>query len=132
VSDTPDFNVGIEYHFEFDLSPIYYKPGDSAVGRNDTRLQLRYATVTYDDSAGFAVEITPVGRTTKRLTFNSLTFGDSEDVLGLLSFETGAFRFPIMAKNDRVKILFRNAQPYPSTLTTLEWEGFIAPKTLRG
>ncbi len=132
VADTPDFNVGIEYDFEFDLSPIYYKPGDSAVGRNDTRLQLRYATVTYDDSAGFAVEITPVGRTTKRLTFNSLTFGDSEDVLGLLSFETGAFRFPIMAKNDRVKIVFRNAQPYPSTLTTIEWEGFIAPKTLRG
>ena len=132
VTDTPDFNVGIEYDFEFDLSPIYYKPGDSAVGRNDTRLQLRYATVTYDDSAGFAVEITPVGRTTKRLTFNSLTFGDSEDVLGLLSFETGAFRFPIMAKNDRVKIVFRNAQPYPSTLTTIEWEGFIAPKTLRG
>ena len=132
TSDTPDFSVGIEYDFEFDLSPIYYKPGDSAVGRNDTRLQLRYATVTYDDSAGFAVEVTPVGRTTKRLTFNSLTFGDSEDVLGQLSFETGAFRFPIMAKNDRVKIVFRNSQPYPSTLTTLEWEGFIAPKTLRG
>ncbi len=132
TSDQPSFFVGINYDFEFDLSPIYYKPGDSPTGRNDSRLQLRYATVTYDDSAGFAVEITPVGRSTKKLTFNSLEFGNSEDVLGELSFDTGAFRFPIMSKNDAVRIVFRNKQPFPSTLTTLEWEGFIAPKTLRG
>ena len=132
LTDQPAFTVGITYDFRFELSPIYYKPGQTTVGRNDSRLQLRYATVTYDDTAGFAVEITPSGRETRLRQFNSLTFGDSEDQLGVLSFDTGAFRFPIMAKNDRVDILFRNSQPYPSTLTTIEWEGFVSPKTLRG
>ena len=132
LTDQPEFTVGITYDFRFELSPIYYKPGQTTVGRNDSRLQLRYATVTYDDTAGFAVEITPSGRKTRLRQFNSLTFGDSEDQLGVLSFDTGAFRFPIMAKNDRVDILFTNSQPYPSTLTTIEWEGFVSPKTLRG
>ena len=132
TSIQPDFNVGVPYEFKFELSPIYYKPGQTTVGRNDSRLQLRYATVTYDDTAGFAIDVTPAGRTTSTRFFNSLTFGDSSDLLGELSFDTGAFRFPIMAKNNNVTITFRNSQPFPSTLTTLEWEAFIAPKTLRG
>lgn len=132
TSIQPDFNVGVPYEFKFELSPIYYKPGQTTVGRNDSRLQLRYATVTYDDTAGFAIDVTPAGRATSTRFFNSLTFGDSSDLLGELSFDTGAFRFPIMAKNNNVTITFRNSQPFPSTLTTLEWEAFIAPKTLRG
>lgn len=132
LADQPSFTVGLTYDFEFDLSPIYYKPGQTTVGRSDSRLQLRYATVTYDDTAGFAVDVEPNGRQKTTRQFNSLTFGDSTDALGQLSFDTGSFRFPIMAKNDRVSIKFRNSQPFPSTLTTIEWEGFIAPKTLRG
>ena len=132
LTDQPDFNVGLTYEFRFDMSPIYYKPGQTTVGRNDSRLQLRYATVTYDDTAGFAVEVTPAGRQTTSRQFNSLAFGDSTDKLGVLAFDTGAFRFPIMAKNDRVTIAFKNAQPFPSTLTTIEWEGMVSPKTLRG
>jgi len=132
LTDQPSFTVGLTYDFEFDLSPIYYKPGQTTVGRSDSRLQLRYATVTYDDTAGFAIDVEPNGRQKTTRQFNSLTFGDSTDALGQLSFDTGSFRFPIMAKNDRVSIKFRNSQPFPSTLTTIEWEGFIAPKTLRG
>jgi len=132
LTDEPDFTVGLTYDFKFEMSPIYYKPGQTTVGRSDSRLQLRYATVTFDDTAGFAVEIEPNGRQKTTRQFNSLTFGDSTDKLGTLSFDTGSFRFPIMSKNDRVSINFRNSQPFPSTLTTIEWEGFISPKTLRG
>lgn len=132
LTDQPDFAVGLTYEFNFEISPIYYKPGQTTVGRNDSRLQLRYATVTYDDTVGFSIEITPAGRQKTVRQFNSLAFGDSTDKLGVLAFDTGAFRFPIMSKNDRVKITFKNSQPFPSTLTTIEWEGFISPKTLRG
>lgn len=132
LTDQPDFTVGLTYDFKFEMSPIYYKPGQTTVGRSDSRLQLRYATVTFDDTAGFAVEVEPNGRQKTTRQFNSLTFGDSTDKLGTLSFDTGSMRFPIMAKNDRVSINFRNSQPFPSTLTTIEWEGFISPKTLRG
>jgi hypothetical protein len=132
LTDQPDFAVGLTYEFNFEISPIYYKPGQTTVGRNDSRLQLRYATVTYDDTVGFSIEVTPAGRQKTVRQFNSLAFGDSTDKLGVLAFDTGAFRFPIMSKNDRVKITFKNSQPFPSTLTTIEWEGFISPKTLRG
>jgi hypothetical protein len=94
-------------------------------------LQLRYATITFDDTAGFTAEITPKGRSAKSYVFGALQSGDSEILLGQQNFATGSFRFPIFAKNDSVEIKFTNNGPFPSTLTTLEWQGFISPKSMQ-
>jgi len=112
-------------------SPIFYKPQGAETGRSESRLQLRYATVTYADTAGFTAEITPKGRQQKEYVFGALQTGDADVVLGQQAFATGSFRFPIFAKNDSVTVKFTNDGPFPSTLTTLEWQGMISPKSMQ-
>lgn len=128
---TPDFTCGVDYTMTYVQSPLFYKPQGVDTGRNEARLQLRYATITYDDTAGFTAEITPKGRAAKSYVFGALQSGDSEILLGQQNFATGSFRFPIFAKNDSVEIKFTNNGPFPSTLTTLEWQGFISPKSMQ-
>lgn len=127
----PSFSVGMNYTMAYTQSPIYYKPQGAETGRSESRLQLRYATVTYADTAGFTAEITPKGRQQKEYVFGALQTGDADVVLGQQAFATGAFRFPIFAKNDAVTVKFTNDGPFPSTLTTLEWQGMISPKSMQ-
>ena len=128
---TPDFTCGVDYTMTYVQSPLFYKPQGADTGRSEARLQLRYATITFDDTAGFTAEITPKGRSAKNYVFGALQSGDSEILLGQQNFATGSFRFPIFAKNDSVEIKFTNNGPFPSTLTTLEWQGFISPKSMQ-
>jgi hypothetical protein len=127
----PDFSVGMNYTMAYTQSPIFYKPQGAETGRSESRLQLRYATVTYSDTAGFTAEITPKGRQQKEYVFGALQTGDADVVLGQQAFATGSFRFPIFAKNDSVTVKFTNDGPFPSTLTTLEWQGMISPKSMQ-
>lgn len=127
----PDFTVGMNYTMAYTQSPIYYKPQGAETGRSESRLQLRYATVTYADTAGFTAEITPKGRQQKEYVFGALQSGDADVVLGRQAFASGNFRFPIFAKSDNVTVKFTNDGPFPSTLTTLEWQGMISPKSMQ-
>lgn len=127
----PDFSVGMNYTMAYTQSPIFYKPQGAETGRSESRLQLRYATVTYADTAGFTAEITPKGRQQKEYVFGALQTGDADVLLGQQAFATGSFRFPIFAKNDSVTVKFTNDGPFPSTLTTLEWQGMISPKSMQ-
>jgi hypothetical protein len=127
----PSFSVGVDYTMAYTQSPIYYKPQGSATGRSESRLQLRYATVTYSDTAGFTCAITPKGRQQKLYAFGALQTGDADVLLGQQAFASGAFRFPVFAKNDSVEIKFTNDGPFPSTLTTIEWQGMISPKSMQ-
>jgi len=127
----PSFSVGMNYTMAYTQSPIFYKPQGAETGRSESRLQLRYATVTYSDTAGFTAEITPKGRQQKEYVFGALQTGDADVLLGQQAFATGSFRFPIFAKNDSVTVKFTNDGPFPSTLTTLEWQGMISPKSMQ-
>lgn len=127
----PDFTIGVDYTLAYTQSPIFFKPQGAETGRSENRLQLRYATVTYADTAGFTCEITPKGRQKKEYVFGALQTGDADVLLGQQAFATGSFRFPIFAKNDAVEVTFTNDGPFPSTLTTLEWQGMISPKSVQ-
>jgi hypothetical protein len=127
----PNFSVGMNYTMAYTQSPIFYKPQGAETGRSESRLQLRYATVTFSDTAGFTAEITPKGRQQKEYVFGALQTGDADVLLGQQAFATGSFRFPIFAKNDSVTVKFTNDGPFPSTLTTLEWQGMISPKSMQ-
>ena len=130
TSVLPNFKIGRAYTMLYEQSPIFYKPGDTNVGKTDSRLQLRYLTLTMDDTSSFDVEVTADGRQTRKYEYEAFRPGVANFVLGERRFATERFRFPVFSQNQKVKIVFKNDTALPSTLTSLEWQGFISPKAV--
>jgi len=127
---TPDFVMGRAYTLTYEQSPIFYKSGESNVGKTDARLQLRYCTVTCDETSSFDVEVTADGRQARKYDYEAFKPGVADFSLGTRRFASESFRFPVFAQNQKCKIVFKNSTVLPSTLTSLEWQGFVSPKAV--
>lgn len=127
---TPNFMMGRAYTLTYEQSPIFYKAGEANVGKTDARLQLRYCTVTCDETSSFDVEVTTDGRQTRKYDYEAFKPGVADFTLGSRRFASEAFRFPVFAQNQKCKIVFKNNTVLPSTLTSLEWQGFVSPKAV--
>lgn len=127
---TPNFVMGRAYTLTYEQSPIFYKAGESNVGKTDARLQLRYCTVTCDETSSFDVEVTADGRQMRKYDYEAFKPGVADFTLGTRRFASESFRFPVFAQNQKCKIVFKNSTVLPSTLTSLEWQGFVSPKAV--
>ncbi len=127
---TPNFVIGRAYTLSYEQSPIFYKTGEANVGKTDARLQLRYLTVTCDETSSFDVEVTASGRQMRKYDYEAFKPGVSDFTLGSRRFASESFRFPVFAQNHNVKIVLKNSTVLPSTLTSIEWQGFISPKAV--
>lgn len=127
------FVVGYPYMFNYQFSDQFVRTnatgGDVAV--QDGRLQLRYMSVVYQDSAHFVAEVTPKNRDTRSYVFNARTLADNSNKFGLIPVETGEFRFPITAQNTKVTISLKSDKPFPCSFGLAEWDGLYHPRTQR-
>jgi hypothetical protein len=126
-------NAGTKYTFLYEFSPQYIREntatGEAAI--QEGRVQLRYMSLIYMDTAFFKVQVTPKNNQTFEHLFNARIFADGDNVTGLMPRDTGEYRFPVFAQNDKVKIQIINDSAFPCAFGSMEWTGMYVGKTQR-
>ena len=127
------FHIGLPYTFDYQYSTQFLREGErgSQVPVQDGRLQLRYMSLLYMNTAQFEVSVTPTNKPAKTYTFTGRVLGASGNIIGQTGYDTGEFRFPVFSKNDEVEIAIKNATPFNSSFSSTEWEAMYTPKTKR-
>jgi len=124
-----NYYIGVPYTFEYELNPIYLRDGEQTV--QDGRLQMRYLSFLYQNTAYFNVEFTDTNGTTYTSEFTGNVFGSSNNILGDVNTEDGEFRVAIPGENLRINVKVTNDKPFPSNFSAVEWEAMYTPYTRR-
>lgn len=128
-----EINAGVPYTFEYIFSPQYIREstptGEAAI--QEGRVQLRYMSLIYMDTAYFKVRVTPKNNDTFEHLFNARILADEDNIAGLMPRDTGEFKFPVFAQNDRVEIKIVNDSAFPCAFGSMEWTGMYIGKTQR-
>ena len=124
---------GVPYTFEYEFSAQYIREdtptGEAAV--QEGRLQIRYMSLIYMDTSYFRVEVTPINNDTFVHPFTARVLSDADNVLGIVPRDTGEFKFPVFAQNDKVEIKIINDKAFPSAIGSMEWTGMYVGKSQR-
>ena len=128
------FFVGRSYVMRYRFSTFVIKEeavggGQMTVGEG--RIQLRKATLTYDNAGYFRVEVTPFRRDTYRYVFSGRVIGSAKNVIGQVAVDKGRFAFPIMSKNDMVTVDIINDTFLPCSFLSAEWEALYVIRSKR-
>lgn len=128
------FFIGVPYEFRYRFS--YFAIKEDAVGGGqltvgEGRLQVRKASILYNDTGRFRVEVTPKGRATYTYLFSGRVIGSLNNVIGKVSIEEGKFTFPVAAKNNHVEIELVNDSYLPSFFLSAEWEAHYTIRSRR-
>ena len=123
--------VGYPYTMSYTFSTQYKRSagaGGSQVTDTSGRLQLRQFKLLYQNTGKFKVTTDTQGQLH--------TYNFAEPALGLLTLgsvalTSGTFEFPLLSKNDRVKITVSNDTPYPCAFQSAEWTGYYTTKSRR-
>ena len=128
---THTVTVGIPYTFSYQFSTQYFRAGKGTgeVVVLDGRMQLRYITVEYHNTAYFQTTVKLPGRDAFTQVFNGQVTGSDTTILGQQSFSTGKHRIPVMGKNLDVVVTITNDSPFPHAFGSAEWQGIISPKS---
>tara|TARA_R100000808_G_scaffold17634_1_gene38922 strand:+ start:16246 stop:18537 length:2292 start_codon:yes stop_codon:yes gene_type:complete len=128
-----NYHVGIPYTFEYHYSQQFLRDGErgAQVPVQDGRLQLRYMSLLYLNTAQFEVTVEPTNKPIKTYKFTGRVLGSSGNIIGQTSYDTGEFRFPVFSKNDEVEIKIKNDTPFNSSFSSTEWEAMYTPKAKR-
>lgn len=125
--------AGVNYEFRYRFSDQYLREesanGESAV--QDGRLQMKYFSLIYTDTSYFEVEVTPESNSKRTYTFSGRVLGDEDSVADTIPRDTGEFRFPVFAENDKVTIDIVNNQPYRCAFGSVEWTANYRQKARR-
>ena len=126
---------GINYTMTYQLSRAQMR-GTGAAGSPSTmtvgkRYQLRKAVLVYSKSVYFKVVVSPTYRTASTHVYTGKNMGTGSAVINAQTVFDGSFSFPIMAQNTDVSVSIINEQPFPCSLTTLDWIGVFSPNTTR-
>jgi hypothetical protein len=133
--DATSFTIdaGVPYSFEYEFSPQYIREqtttGEAAI--QEGRVQLRYMSLIYMDTAFFKIQVTPKNNDTFEHLFNARILADEDNVSGLMPRDTGEFKFPVFAQNDKVEIKIINDSAFPCSFGSLEWSGMYVGKSQR-
>jgi hypothetical protein len=118
--------VGRGYEFRYEFSTQYLREqSESRLAINEGRLQLLDGRVVYTDSGSFQVEVDADGRDTQTYKSRGI-LGTLGLVVGKPSIQSGTFPFPILSKNDRVRIALVNDSYFPSAFQSAEWSATAA------
>ena len=88
-------------------------------------------SLIYMDTSYFRVEVTPINNDTFVHPFTARVLSDADNVLGVVPRDTGEFKFPVFAQNDKVTIKIINDKAFPSAIGSMEWTGMYVGKSQR-
>jgi hypothetical protein len=117
--------------YEFSTPLIRASSGSSKVAVTDGRMQVKTGNITYNNSLFFKVLVTPKYRNTYTYKFTGPRLGTGGSILGEEDLVSGAFKFPVMAKNTEVSVELRNDSPFPCALLSMDWESWYQTRNQR-
>lgn len=127
--------LGEKYTMEHTLGKINLRaPGakGNAVVVPSGKLYLRRASLAVDNTKSFTVTVQNEGVGSAFVyPFGSAVLGTASSSVNYNSLRDGVFRFPIMSKNDKVKIKFTNDTPYPCALLSMDVEAQYVSRSQR-
>lgn len=127
--------LGEKYTMEHTLGKINLRaPGakGNAVVVPSGKLYLRRASLSIDNTKSFTVTVQNEGVGSAFVyPFGSAVLGTTSSAVNYNSLKDGVFRFPIMSKNDKVKIKFTNDTPYPCALLSMDVEAQYVSRSQR-
>lgn len=127
--------LGEKYTMEHTLGKINLRaPGakGNAVVVPSGKLYLRRASLSVDNTKSFTVTVQNEGVGSAFVyPFGSAVLGTTSSSVNYNSLKDGVFRFPIMSKNDKVKIKFTNDTPYPCALLSMDVEAQYVSRSQR-
>ena len=126
-SGTPTVYAGIPYTFKYRVSEQVVKQDGETITSQIT--QLRNMSIMYNDTGYFQVEVTPDLRSKRTNRFTSLLVGAF--TLGRRALQSGKYRFPILARTDKVTIDILNDTYLPCVFQSAEWEGLSRLRSQR-
>jgi hypothetical protein len=136
-SATDEFYVGIPYVMKYEATKPTLKQARQAGGVETVvtgRHQLRYMSVTYEDTAFFKVKVTQLIADKEGETIEypfSGRFLSTGGYLGSVPSASGTFRFPVFAQSDEVKIEIENGSPLPSNIQSIAFEAQYTSRSTR-
>lgn len=126
---------GVPYRTRYRPSTPRLRPRTQGGGTGPAimsgRLQLRYMTFNYARTGTFDVIVSPVGRPSSTYHFSGRVLGDPQNVLGGPSLDDGAFRVPILCRNEDVTIEIVSDSHMPLRILSAEWEGVYTSRATR-
>ena len=130
---TTPYYIGVNYDLVYTFSTplIRANTGQSKVAVTDGRLQVKSGNITYANSLYFSVIVAPRYRDTYTYKFTGPRLGTGGAIIGQEKLVSGAFKFPIMAKNDMVEITLHNDSPFPCALLSVDWESWYQTRNQR-
>lgn len=130
-----DFYFGLKFNFRYRFSTLIIRESAQAGGGmqpvGEGRIQLRHMNVTFNETGYFKATVMPLGGQTYNYVFSGRVLGSAKNVLGQPAIESGTFRFPISAKNDRVTIELSSDSYAPCSFLSAEWEAFFQLRSKR-
>lgn len=121
--------VGEKYLMTYEFSQPNMKEPTAKGGRVSIaggRLQIKHWLLRYQDSGDFIVKVIPTyGANSSGDTYASTGrfIGGGSSVLGTTTLSSGEFRFPVMVKSDRLRVVIECDSHLPCQFLSAEWEG---------
>jgi hypothetical protein len=126
---------GIPYEFRYEFSkPILrlVSGGGQRTAVSDGRFQIKTGNLSFNDCVAFNVEVTAPFRNKNVYKFSNYTVGRGDLLIGDFPVKSGAFRFPVLSRNDsELKVEIVNDTPYPSSFISMDWEAFYSARARR-
>lgn len=128
-----EVTVGIPYTFEYVFSKQYLRrPGDKGERTVlEGRVQLRYLSLEYHDTAYFQFHMKVVGRDEVTATYNGDVVGGDNNFIGRVNFGNGVQRIPLLASSGDVRLRITNDSPFGNAFGSAEWQAIWTPRSQR-
>jgi hypothetical protein len=122
--------VGIPYEFSYEFSQQHVRVAKNGgeVVVLDGRLQMRYITVQFHDTAYFKAVLDTPGRDTFEWIYDGKVVGDPQALLGNTYPGEGKVNLPVMGKNTDIRLRLTNDSPFASAFGSAEWKAIYSPK----
>jgi hypothetical protein len=127
------FYIGVSYDmvYKFSTPLIRASSGQSRVAVTDGRMQVKSGNLTYSNSLFFKILVTPKYRNTYTYKFTGPRLGTGGALIGEEELVSGAFKFPVMARNTEVNVELHNDSPFPCALLSMDWESWYQTRNQR-
>jgi hypothetical protein len=137
VTNTP-FYIGERYRMTYEFSEPTLKESTASGGRvsiTGGRLQIKHWMLRYQDSGEFncvvGSRLTNIITNDQTYKFTGRVVGGGQNIIGGTTLTSGDFRFPVLGKSDRVRIIIQSDSHLPCQFLSAEWEGNIHLRSRR-
>ena len=122
-----EFYVGERYTMTYEFSEPTLKEPTASGGRvaiTGGRLQIKHWLLRYQDSGDFKVSVIQKQNSqAQEYIFTGRIIGGGSNLLGSTALDSGDFRFPVMSKAERIRVIIESDSHLPCQFLSAEWEG---------